>query len=102
MDPTAARDTKDPGDATARNFRYQHAYGVILLVAAKRGERPYVAIWCEQHKDFLAQRRDEVCDAYQVKTSRPELGAWRLSCRFAFHGGTGGAWCFSGLDEIGT
>lgn len=78
-DPTSVRDASDPGDATGRNFRYQHAYGVMLLVAAKRGERPYVAIWCEQHEDFLAQRDDGLFDGYQVKTSRPELGAWRMN-----------------------
>lgn len=77
-DPTAARDTSDPGDATGRNFRYQHAYGVMLLIAAKRGLRPYVAIWCEQHEDFLAQCTDGVFDGYQIKTKRPELGAWTL------------------------
>lgn len=70
---------RDPGDSTQRNFRYQHAYGVMLLVAAKLGLRPYVAIWCEQHEDFLAERKDAKFDGYQIKTSRPENGAWRLN-----------------------
>ncbi len=39
--------SSDPGDATARNFRYQHAYGAMLLIAARCGDFPYVAIWCE-------------------------------------------------------
>lgn len=73
------RDTTDPGDATQRNFRYQHAYGVMLLVAARRGLRPYVAVWCEHHEDLLAERLDGRYDGYQVKTSRPENGAWRLT-----------------------
>lgn len=77
-DPSERRNYSDPGDATGRNFRYQHAYGVMLLVAAKRGLRPYMAIWCEQHEDFLAERGDGVFDGYQIKTSRPELGAWTL------------------------
>src|SRR5262245_24082235 len=68
----------DPGDATARNFRYQHAYGVVLIAAARRGIRPYVAIWCEHHEDLLAERTDGVFDGYQIKTSRPELGAWNM------------------------
>jgi hypothetical protein len=79
--PVETRDTKDPGDSTQRNFRYQHAYGVMLLVAAKLGNRPYVAIWCEQHEDFLAERTDKKFDGFQIKTSRPENGAWRLSDR---------------------
>jgi len=69
----------DPGDETSRNYRYQYAYGVVLLVAAKRGLKPYVAIWCEHHEDFLAKRRDGMCDGYQIKTRRPERGAWKLS-----------------------
>ena len=78
-DPSEVRNTSDPGDATGRNYRYQHAYGVMLMVAAKRRERPYVAIWCEHHEDVLAQRHDNVFDAYQIKTSRPERGAWKLT-----------------------
>lgn len=77
-DPSETRNSTDPGDATSRNFRYQHAYGVMLLVSAMRGLRPYAAIWCEQHEDFLAQRQDGSFDGYQIKTSRPELGAWTL------------------------
>jgi hypothetical protein len=70
--------SSDPGDATARNFRYQHAYGAMLLIAAKCGDFPYVAIWCEHHEDFLAERQDKRFDGYQIKTSRPELGPWTL------------------------
>lgn len=52
-DPATTPDKKDPGDQTGRNFRYQHAYGVILLAASASGLRPYAAIWCEHHEDFL-------------------------------------------------
>jgi hypothetical protein len=78
LSPADVRNVDDPGDATARNFRYQYAYGVMLLVAAKCGDRPYVAVWCEHHEDFLAERDDSRFDGYQIKTSRPELGAWTL------------------------
>ena len=72
-------DTDDPGDATHRNFRYQHAYGAILLAAGHRGDKPYVAIWCEHHEDLLAERSDGKYDGYQIKTSRPENGAWKMN-----------------------
>lgn len=78
-DPTLIRNLTDPGDATSRNYRYQHAYGVAILVAAKRGQRPYVAIWCEQHEDFLAERHDGMFDGFQIKTARPENGPWKLT-----------------------
>jgi Cap4 dsDNA endonuclease len=77
--PSETRNTTDPGDATGRNFRYQHAYGVMLMAAARRGLRPYLAIWCEHHEDFLAERHDGLFNGYQIKTSRPERGAWRLT-----------------------
>lgn len=77
--PVDAYDASDPGDTTQRNFRYQHAFGVILLVSGKLGLRPYVAIWCEQHEDYLAERADRTFDGYQIKTSRPENGAWKLN-----------------------
>jgi hypothetical protein len=77
--PIDAYDASDPGDTTQRNFRYQHAFGVILLVSGKLGIRPYVAVWCEQHEDYLAERGDYRFDAYQIKTSRPENGAWKLN-----------------------
>ena len=69
----------DPGDETQRNFRYQHAYGTILLVAAASGLNPYKALWCEHHEDLLAERPDRTYDAYQVKTRRPEIGDWTLT-----------------------
>jgi hypothetical protein len=79
VSPVDVFDASDPGDATQRNYRYQHAYCVMLLVSGKLGLRPYVAIWCEQHEDCLAERSDKTFDAYQIKTSRPENGAWKLN-----------------------
>ena len=70
--PATTADTDDPGDATQRNYRYQHAYGAILLASARRGEVPYLAIWCEHHEDLLAERTDGTYDGYQIKTSQPE------------------------------
>lgn len=72
-------DFDDPGDETQRNFRYQHAYGVILLAACLSGRKSYIALWCEHHEDYLAQNGDGSYDAWQIKTRRPEIGAWRLN-----------------------
>lgn len=71
-------DGDDPGDETQRNFRYQHAYGVILLAACLSGQRPYAALWCEHHEDYLTEVGDGSFDAWQIKTRRREIGAWRL------------------------
>lgn len=69
----------DPGDETERNFRYQHQYGVVLLAAVRRGALNYIALYCEHHEDFLAERPGGLFDCYQIKTSRPENGAWTLT-----------------------
>ena len=68
----------DPGDETERNFRYQHQYGVVLLAAVRRGALNYISLYCEHHEDFLAERPDGLFDGYQIKTQRPENGAWTL------------------------
>lgn len=74
--PATSGRSRDVGDETARNYRYQHSYGLILLASACRGERQYRAIWCEHHEDILAERDDGKFDGWQVKTRRPESGAW--------------------------
>lgn len=77
--PETILDHDDPGDKTQRNFRYQHGYGVILLVAAASKQKPYTAIWCEHFDDFLCKRVDQSLDAYQIKTRKPESGPWVLT-----------------------
>src|SRR5258708_3056537 len=75
--PDKVLDTVDTGDETQLRFRYQHAYGVILLLAALSGRKPYTLLLCEHHEDLLGQRNDGFFDAYQIKTRRD--GLWDLS-----------------------
>jgi hypothetical protein len=77
--PVSALNSADPGDDVARRFRYQHSYGVILWVAAYRKKLGYVALWCEQHEDFLGQLGEREFDAFQIKTREAELGYWEFS-----------------------
>jgi hypothetical protein len=77
--PVEQRDQSDPGDEVLRRFRYQFAYGVILLIGAANGHLDYSAVWCEQYEDFLAETKEGNFDAFQVKTRKPELGTWELN-----------------------
>ncbi len=77
ISPDEVLDTVDTGDDTQHRFRYQHAYGVILLLAALSDKKPYIAILCENYEDLLGQRNDDFFDAYQIKTRRD--GSWNLS-----------------------
>ncbi len=76
--PGEVHDTEDPGDETQRRYRYQHAYGAILLTGIATGRLDYQSIWCEHHDDYLAQA-DEMFDSFQVKTRQPENGYWELT-----------------------
>lgn len=67
----------DVGDQTQRNYRYQNSYGLILLCAAARKDKPYKSIWCEFFEDILAESADGTFDAYQIKTRKPEEGLWQ-------------------------
>lgn len=75
--PVSRRDQSDPGDSTGQNFRYQYAYGVVLLIGTARGDRDYQAVWCEQHEDFLGEINPNLFDAFQIKTQQPENGWWQ-------------------------
>jgi hypothetical protein len=50
-----------------------------LLLASARNDKPYHAIWCEHHDDYLGELDGDIFDAYQVKTRRPETGYWALT-----------------------
>lgn len=75
--PVEARPVDDPGDDVQRRFRYQHAYGVILLLRSILEPDSYKCIWCEFHDDYLAQSNGHF-DCYQIKTGTPEHGPWDL------------------------
>jgi len=77
--PIDIRDQTDPGDEVLRKYRYQHAYGVVLSIGLVTGRLEYIAIWCEQHEDFLAETNEGLFDAYQIKTRKSELGEWKLN-----------------------
>ena len=77
--PAESLDRVDVGDDTQRRFRYQHAYGVILLAAAASKAKSIACVWCENHDDFVGELEDGSFESYQVKTRKPENGPWKLN-----------------------
>ncbi|MCC7137789.1 MAG: DUF4297 domain-containing protein [Planctomycetes bacterium] len=75
----SASGSSDPGDDVQHRFRYQHAYGAILIIGMATGKRQGRALWCELHEDYLVELGDRAFEAVQVKTRKPELGEWKLS-----------------------
>ena len=74
--PLEVLNPDDPGDDTQRRFRYQHAYGVIIGVAIATGGLKYRELWCEHHDDYLVKCDNGNFEAFQIKTRKPEIGAW--------------------------
>jgi hypothetical protein len=77
--PEGTLDRSDPGDDVQMRFRYQHAYGVILLAGAASGNNCYTAIWCEHHDDFLAKKANGKFDSFQVKTREAGQPPWKMN-----------------------
>lgn len=77
--PILQLSAQDHGAETLRNYRYQSAYAVVLLIAAAAKKNDYKSVWCEQEDDVLCQIDDNIFDACQVKTKKSELGAWRVT-----------------------
>lgn len=71
--------TSDRGDEVQRAFRYQSAYGVILMIEGCLGTIDLKAIWCEHHEDLLVEQGDGYFLACQVKTRAERTGHWKNS-----------------------
>jgi len=77
--PEDVLDRSDPGDDVQMRFRYQHAYGVILLAGAASGNKCYTTIWCEHHDDFIAKKTNGKFDSFQVKTREAGQPPWKMN-----------------------
>lgn len=69
-------DDDDPGDDVQRRFRYQHAYGVILISDMMNEHSDYESLYFEHHEDILGSKPNGCIDYFQIKTRKPELGYW--------------------------
>jgi hypothetical protein len=79
LSPSEIVDNIDEGDDMQRRLRYQHSYGIILLVASLKGILDYKDMWFEQHEDILCQDKDGKYVYYQVKTREETQGSWVLN-----------------------
>ncbi|MBK7092373.1 MAG: DUF4297 domain-containing protein [bacterium] len=62
--------TNDPGDETARRFRYQWSYAAIACCILLDRTLDVVEIFCEQHEDVLLKHADGTFSGLQIKTRR--------------------------------
>jgi Cap4 dsDNA endonuclease len=81
----------DPGDDTARRYRYQWTYAGIVCCILLDDTEDVTEVFCEHHEDVLLKHSDSTFTGLQVKTRLSDQEVWktgdaavRASCvRFA-------------------
>jgi hypothetical protein len=69
----------DPGDETARRFRFQNTYAAIVCCALLDDTQDAVEVFCEHHEDVLLKHADETFTGAQVKTRESDQPPWKTS-----------------------
>ena len=89
--PDTTLATGDPGDDTARRYRYQSTYAAIMCCMIMDSTFDIMEVFCEHHEDVLLKHTDGTFTGLQVKTRASNQELWKtndeavkLSCvRFA-------------------
>lgn len=90
-EPDTVAATGDPGDETARRYRYQWTYAAIICCMLLDDSENVSEVFCEHHEDILIKHSDGTYSGLQIKTRGSDQGVWKtndeaikLSCvRFA-------------------
>jgi Cap4 dsDNA endonuclease len=69
----------DPGDDTARRYRFQWTWAAITCCAMLDDTDDIVEVFCEQHEDVLIKHRDGKFSGHQVKTRESDQPVWKAS-----------------------
>lgn len=75
--PDTVLATGDPGDETARRFRYQWIYAAITCCLLLDDSEDTHEVFCEHHEDVLVKRRDGRFNGLQIKTREISQPAWK-------------------------
>ena len=69
--------TGDPGDDTARRYRYQWTYAVIVCCMLLDDTEDVAEVFCEHHEDALMKHTDGMFSGLQVKTRSSNQEVWK-------------------------
>jgi hypothetical protein len=69
----------DPGDDTARRYRFQWTWAAIVCCMMFDDTQDVVEVFCEQHEDVLLKHRDGQFTGHQVKTRESDQPVWKAS-----------------------
>jgi hypothetical protein len=67
----------DPGDDTARRYRYQWTYAAIICCMLLDETQGIDEVFCEHHEDVLPKHTDGSFSGYQIKTKESDQSLWK-------------------------
>jgi hypothetical protein len=67
----------DPGDDTARRYRFQYTWAAIVCCMLLDDTQDIVEVFCEHHEDVLLKHRDGKFTGQQVKTRELNQPLWK-------------------------
>jgi hypothetical protein len=69
--------TSDPGDDTARRYRYQWTCAAIICCMLLDDDADAKEVFCEHHEDVLIKHTDSTFTGIQVKTRTSSTELWK-------------------------
>lgn len=77
--PDTVPETGDPGDDTARRYRYQWTYAAIVCCMLLDETEDVAEVFCEHHEDVLIKHVDGTFSGLQIKTRESDQKVWKTS-----------------------
>lgn len=71
--------TGDPGDDTARRYRYQWTFAAVLCCILLDDTQDVSEVFCEHHEDVLMKHIDGTFSGIQIKTRASDQDVWKTS-----------------------
>lgn len=69
----------DPGDETARRYRFQWTYAAIVCCMLLDDTQDTGEVFCEHHEDVLLKHKDGTFSALQIKTRESDQDVWKAT-----------------------
>lgn len=77
LPPDLVLATGDPGDETARRYRYQWTYAAISCCLMLDDTQDTIEVFCEHHEDVLLKHADSTFSGLQIKTRASDQELWK-------------------------
>jgi len=71
--------SNDPGDETARRYRFQWTWAAISCCMLFDDTQDTIEVFCEHHEDILIKHRDGTFTGQQIKTRGADQPIWKAN-----------------------